>query len=157
MNDDWMMRFTTDVGNEAALGKDQNVYLKYAYVEGKLAGKAAVLRIGQSHTPWIDYEQGKWKHRYVAKVMSDQYKFDTSADLGFGLKGKVLDGVVDYFVTATNGTGYGKGNPTTGHNGIDSNSRIGIHPVKGLDIDFQFMQGYKGTKRSVANVATEGV
>ena len=157
MNDDWMMRFTTDVGNEAALGKDQNVYLKYAYVEGKLAGKAAVLRIGQSHTPWIDYEQGKWKHRYVAKVMSDQYKFDTSADLGFGLKGKVLDGVVDYFVTATNGTGYGKGNPTTGHNGIDYNSRIGIHPVKGLDIDFQFMQGYKGTKRSVANVATEGV
>lgn len=157
INDDWMMRFTTDVGNEAALGKDQNVYLKYAYVEGKLAGKAAVLRIGQSHTPWVDYEQGLWKHRYVAKVMSDQYKFDTSADLGFGLKGEVLDGMVDYFVTATNGTGYGKGNPSSGLNGIDYNSRIGLHPLKGLDLDFQYMNGYKATKTNIANVTTAGV
>jgi len=156
-NDDWMMRLTTDVGNETGLSKKQNVYLKYAYVEGKLAGKAAVLRLGQSHTPWIDYEQGLWGHRYVAKVMSDQYKFDTSADLGLGLKGKIADGVVDYFVTATNGTGYGAGNPSAGLNGIDFNSRIGLHPIDGLDIDFQYMTGYHATKTSIANVSTAGV
>lgn len=153
----WMMRFTSDMGNESLLGKDQNIYLKYAYLEGKLAGKAAVLRLGQSHTPWIDYEQGKWKHRYVAKVMSDQYKFDTSADLGLGLKGKLADGMVDYFVTATNGTGYGKGNPTAGLDGIDFNSRIGLHPIKGLDIDFQYLNGYKATKTNIANVTNDGV
>ncbi len=153
----WMMRFTTDIGNEAGLGKDQNIYLKYAYVEGKLAGKSAILRLGQSHTPWIDYEQGLWKHRYVAKVMSDTYKFDTSADLGIGLKGKLADGMVDYFVTATNGTGYGKGNPQSGLNGVDFNSRIGVHPIKGLDIDFQYLSGYKATKTSISNIATSGV
>lgn len=153
-NDDWMMRFTTDMGQEAALGKDQNIYLKYAYVEGKLAGKAAVLRVGQSHTPWIDYEQGLWKHRYVSKVMTDQYKFDDSSDLGFGLKGKVADGMVGYFATLTNGSGYGKGTRT---NGLDYNARISFFPVEGLTIDAQYRNGYRGTKTSIANVDTAGV
>ncbi|MCF7822508.1 MAG: hypothetical protein K9M17_08750 [Mariprofundaceae bacterium] len=153
-NDDWMMRFTTDVGNEAALGKDQNVYLKYAYVEGKLAGDAAVLRMGQSHTPWIDYEQGLWGHRYASKVISDQYKFDDSSDLGLGLKGKLADGMAHYFVTATNGSGYGKGVAT---NGIDFNSRVGFEPIDGLTLDFGYRTGTRGTKTHVNNVSTAGV
>lgn len=156
-NKDWMMRITTDVGHEAALGKDQNVYLKYAYVEGKLAGKAAILRLGQSHTPWIDYEQGLWKHRYVAKVMSDQYKFDTSADLGLGLKGTLADGLIDYWLTATNGSGYGKGNPSSGNDGLDFNSRVGIRPIKGLNVDVQYLDGYHATKTHIANVKTAGI
>lgn len=156
-NKDWMMRITTDVGHEAALGKDQNVYLKYAYVEGKLVGEAAILRLGQSHTPWIDYEQGLWKHRYVAKVMSDQYKFDTSADLGLGLKGTLADGLIDYWLTATNGSGYGKGNPSSGNDGLDFNSRVGIRPIKGLNVDVQLLDGYHATKTHIANVKTAGI
>jgi hypothetical protein len=60
-------------------------------------------------------------------------------------------------VTATNGTGYAKGNLSTGMNGIDFNSRLGIHPIKGLDLDVQFMDGYKATKTYIANVKTAGV
>ena len=153
-NDDWMMRLTTDMGAEATLGKQQNIYLKYAYLQGKLAGDAAVLRLGQSHTPWIDYEQGLWGHRYVAKVMSDQYKFDDSSDLGIGLKGKLLDGMIGYWITETNGTGYGNGARS---NGLDFNSRLGIYPVDGLTLDFQFRDGYRGTKTNVASVGTSGV
>ncbi|MDT8376211.1 MAG: hypothetical protein RQ867_05650 [Mariprofundaceae bacterium] len=153
-NNDWMMRLTTDMGQEPGLGKDQNIYLKYAYVEGKLIGKAAVLRLGQSHTPWIDYEQGLWGHRYVAKTMIDQYKFDDSSDLGAGLKGELADGMVNYFVTATNGSGYGTGTRT---NGIDFNSRLGFEPVDGLTLDFQYRTGTRGTKTSVAGVDVAGV
>jgi len=153
-NNDWMMRLTTDIGHESSLGKKQNVYLKYAYLEGKLVGKAAVLRLGQSHTPWIDYEQGLWKHRYVAKVMSDTYKFDTSADLGLGLKGKVADGIVDYFVTATNGSGYGNGARNAG---ADYSARLGFHPIDGLDIDFQYLNGLHGTKTSVTGAGSAGI
>jgi len=156
-NDDWMMRITTDMGNEPGLGKQQNIYLKYAYVEGKLAGKAAVLRLGQSHTPWIDYEQGLWGHRYVSKVMSDQYKFDDSSDVGVGLKGKLLDGMLGYWITETNGRGYGKGNVAAGNSGLDFNSRVGIYPVDGLSLDFQFRDGYRGTKTNAAGVTTTGV
>jgi len=156
-NDDWMMRFTTDMGHEATLGKKQNIYLKYAYLQGKLAGDAAVLRLGQSHTPWIDYEQGMWGHRYVSKVMTDQYKFDDSSDLGVGLKGKLLDGMVGYWLTETNGLGYGNGNVSAGNQGLDFNSRISLYPVDGLSVDFQFRDGYRGSKTNVASVATSGV
>jgi len=101
-NDDWMMRITLDAGRDASLaGKKQNVFLKAAYVEGKLLGDAAVLRVGQSHTPWIDYEQGLWQHRYASQVFTDKYKFDDSFDLGLGLKGTLADGMVKYFVMST--------------------------------------------------------
>ncbi|NWF38045.1 hypothetical protein F3F96_02675 [Mariprofundus sp. NF] len=146
MNDDWMMRITLDAGNDPSLaGKKQNVFLKAAYLEGKLAGDALVLRVGQSHTPWIDYEQGLWKHRYASQVFTDKYKFDDSFDLGFGLKGSLADGMVKYFVTETNGTGYGN---AARANSVDLNARIGLYPVKGLTLDFQFRDGKRGTKTS---------
>jgi len=156
----WMMRFTSDVNseNQTAAGnnvaaknknKGSNVFLKYAYVEGKLAGKAAVLRLGLSHTPWIDYEQGLWKYRYVSKVAIDHYKYDASSDLGIGLKGKLADGLVGYWVTATNGEGYGtQTNKKSAGTGTDYNLRFGIYPVKGLTIDLQYRHGFMGTKSS---------
>lgn len=154
-DDTWMMRITLDAGNDPSLtGKKQNVFLKAAYVEGKLVGDAAVLRIGQSHTPWIDYEQGLWKHRYASQVLTDKYKFDDSFDLGLGLKGKLADGMVGYFVTATNGTGYANGARA---NGIDFNGRIGLYPVEGLTLDLQYRTGKRGTRTTVANVTTDGV
>ncbi|MDQ6979535.1 MAG: hypothetical protein Q9M09_05060, partial [Mariprofundaceae bacterium] len=137
--------------------KGSNVFLKYAYVEGKLAGKAAVLRLGLSHTPWIDYEQGLWKHRYVSKVAIDQYKYDSSSDLGVGLKGKLSDGMFGYWVTATNGEGYGtQTNNKTAGTGTDYNIRLGAYPVKGLTLDVQYRHGFMGTKSSAigAPVAT---
>jgi len=154
-NDDWMMRITLDAGNDQSIsGKKQNVFLKAAYVEGKLLGDAAVLRVGQSHTPWIDYEQGLWKHRYVSQVFTDKYKFDDSYDLGLGLKGTLADGMAKYFVTATNGTGYGN---AARANAIDLNARIGIYPVEGLTMDFQYRTGNRGTKTTVAGVTTSGI
>jgi len=160
-DDNWMMRFTSDVNSETTAGvagkkattknKGSNVFLKYAYVEGKLAGKAAVLRLGLSHTPWIDYEQGLWKHRYVSKVASDEYKYDSSSDLGVGLKGKLADGLVGYWVTATNGEGYGtQTNNKTAGTGTDYNMRFGLYPVEGLTLDVQYRHGFNGTKTSTS-------
>ena len=142
-NSDWMMRVTTDVGQEAGLGKKTNVFLKYAYVQGKLIDDALVLRAGVSHNPWIDYEQGLWKHRYFTKVTSDQFKYDDSADLGLGFKGKLADGLVKYWATAVNGGGYGN---LAQSNGIDYKTRIGVYPVKGLTIDVGFNTGHRGKK-----------
>jgi len=144
-NNDWSMRITTDMGHEAGLGKKQNIYLKYAYLQGKLAGDAAVLRLGQSHTPWIDYEEHLWGHRYVSKVLIDQYSMENSSDLGVGLKGKLANGLIGYFVTETNGTGYGNGARS---GGLDFDARIGIYPIDGLTLDAQFRDGYRGTKVS---------
>jgi len=148
----WMVRITTDIANEqkAGLGKQQNIFLKYAYVEGKLAGKAAVLRLGQSHTPWIDYEQGLWKHRYVSKVTTDTLGYDSSSDLGIGLKGELADGMFGYWVTATNGEGYGSTTNGSTSTGTDYNARLGVYPVEGLTLDIQYRNGFNGTKTNVA-------
>lgn len=155
-NDDWMMRITTDTHLDTALGKkNNNIFLKYAYVEGKLFGKAAVLRLGQSHTPWIDYEQGLWKHRYVSKVFVDSKGFDSSSDLGIGLKGELADGMFKYWITETAGAGYSHpgmhkdvvtGSWAKGVKAFDFDGRIGIYPIKGLTLDFQLRDGFKGTK-----------
>ena len=154
-NDDWMMHLTTDMNRDINLaGKNQNIFLKYAYLEGKLVGKAVVLRLGQSHTPWVGYELGLWKHRYVATTMSNQYSFDTSSDLGIGLKGELADGLIGYFATATTGAGFDNGAGST--NGIDFNIRLGLYPIEGLTLDAQFSDGYKGTKTFSNSVDTAG-
>ncbi|MDX8397298.1 MAG: hypothetical protein R8K49_03155 [Mariprofundaceae bacterium] len=151
-DDDWMMRITYDMNNEAntgTLGKNQQVFLKYAYLEGKLAGDAVVLRLGQSHTPWIDYEQGLWKHRYVSKVMSDTNKNDSSSELGLGLKGKV--DMFHYFATVTDGNSYSSAQNFKGSStGLDYNVRVGLTPIKGLTVDAQYINGFNGSKTSLS-------
>lgn len=142
-NHDWMMRVTTDVNQESTLKKHTNVFLKYAYLQGKLYGDAVVLRVGVSHNPWIDYEQGLWKHRYFTKVTSDEFKYDNSADIGVGLKGKLADGLVKYWATAVNGGGYGNLKQS---NAIDYKARVGLYPIKGLTIDVGYNTGFRGKK-----------
>lgn len=148
---EWLMRVTTDIRQASASelsSKNDYVFLKYAYLEGKLAGKAAVLRLGQSHTPWIDYEQGLWKHRYFSKVLVDQNGYDASSDLGIGLKGDVADGKAHYWATLTNGAGYSH----TDREGksMDFDGRIGYDLLPGMTLDLQYRNGYKATKTQPA-------
>ena len=168
---DWLMRITTDVHLSNAItggtvdttapgstsqpingtidSKNNNIFLKYAYLEGKLAGDAAVLRLGQSHTPWIDYEEHLWGHRYFSPVLVDTNGYVASSDLGIGLKGTLSQGLVKYFVTLTNGAGYSHVDRTG--KSMDFDSRIGFYPIPGLTLDLQYRNGYKGTKTQPVN------
>lgn len=94
-------------------------------------------------TPWIGYENGLDEHRYIVKAYLDTKKLDGSADAGVGISGKLADGLVGYAATVINGGGYGNIAAT---DAVDYNSRIGIYPVEGLTLDFQFRSGYLGTK-----------
>jgi len=145
INPDWMLRLTTDVKYESTLAKKSNVFVKYAYLQGKLAGDAAVLRLGVSHTPWIDHELALWKHAYIIDEASSTFGYEASSDLSVGLKGKLADGMVNYWVAAVNGKGYTNIKKT---NGMDFTGRIGINPIKGLTMDVGYRTGYKGTKTS---------
>jgi len=156
-NDDWLARLTLDMANQSTLSKRQAVFVKYAYVEGKLLGKAMVLRLGQSHTPWIDHQEEQNEHRYVFKTFVDTYGFETSSDLGVGLKGKVLDGLVGYWVTVTNGTGYSKGNVQSGNNGLDYDARISLYPMEHIGLDFQYVNGFRASKTFINGATVAGV
>ena len=164
-NNDWMMRVTTDVVLTDAVNaqgnvvkKNNNIFLKYAYLQGKLYGDAVVLRLGQSHTPWIDHEEHLWAHRYISPVLIDSNHYDASSDLGIGFKGKVLDGLANYWFTYTNGRGYD--HPKITGSTMDFDSRIGLNLLPGLTLDFQYRNGYKGTKQTpqpAATIATKSV
>ena len=168
-DENWMMRITTDVNLDANLAKkNNNIFLKYAYLQGKLIGDALVLRLGQSHTPWIDHEEHLWGHRYVSPVFIDKHGFSASSDLGIGLKGKLAGGMVNYWLTETDGAGYSHPGmhfdaPTrTWKSGLpsafDFDSRIGLNLMPGMTLDFEFRDGFKGTRYfdSVNNRTTAG-
>ena len=155
-NSDWMFRVTLDSvlvdSNKTNIGKQNNIFLKYAYLQGKLLGDAAVLRLGLSHTPWIDHEEHLWGHRYLSNVLTDTLGYEASSDAGIGLKGKLADGMVDYWVVAVNGGGYGN---TKKHDAIDFSGRIGLHLMEGLTLDAQYRAGYHG-KRDFGQPAPAG-
>ncbi|RMH60081.1 MAG: hypothetical protein D6678_06720 [Zetaproteobacteria bacterium] len=144
-NDVWSMGLTTDVAVAPAnsnLKKRSTVYIKKAYLQGKFAPEF-VLQAGVIGTPWIGHEEHLWKHRYLSKVMLDTLGFDSSADAGIGIKGKVADGLLNYHITEINGGGYGN---ISKSDGMDLNARIGLKPVDGLTLDGQFRDGYWGKK-----------
>jgi len=162
-DDNWMMRVTTDVSGQSNLNsKNNNIFLKYAYLQGKLMGDQVVLRLGQSHTPWIDHEEHLWAHRYASPVLIDHNGYDASSDLGIGLKGKLAGGLFNYFATITNGAGYshplvnntkGTGSAKTRNNAMDFDGVIGSEPIKGLTLDVQYRNGYKGLDKNLAGTA----
>ncbi|NOR72970.1 MAG: hypothetical protein GQ467_03775, partial [Mariprofundaceae bacterium] len=149
-DDVWSMRLTTDATVDTALSKQTNVYIKYAYLRGKLSDAFAV-DAGVIETPWIGYENKLNTHRYVYKSFTDFEKFDDSADAGLGVFGKLGDGLFQYALAGVNGGGYSKIAKTAA---IDFNSRLGFYPIEGLTFDLQFRDGYKGTKKwDVATLA----
>ncbi|MDX8377019.1 MAG: porin [Mariprofundales bacterium] len=154
VNNDWHARITTDINNETVnapgLKRNYNVFVKYAYLSGKL-NDIMTLRLGLNSTPWIGYEEHLWKHRYVSGVTSDTFKFDDSSDLGITLTGK--GGMFSYHVSAINGAGYSKPAATKG---LDFNTRLSITPIEGLDVSAQYRTGYRGTKKLVAGVTATG-
>jgi len=163
INDTWKVRVTTDVSLENGLKdsfgkpitgqkKNNNVFLKYAYIQGDLA-PAASLRFGVIHTPWVDYEEQDrlWGHRYVSLVLVDQLGIEASADAGIGIVGKVLGGLLHYQFGEFNGGGYAN---ITGTKALDFSGRIGSEPIKDLTLDFQFRNGYRGQKKFSGGVTT---
>lgn len=146
LDDTWSARITTDVNNEQnnvpALRRKMNVFLKHAYIQGSFRPELNLL-LGLADTPWIVYEEGLWKHRYVSTVYVDGNGFDDSADYGLGLKGKFMDGLFEYFVDVVNGGGYPNPNKA---DAVDFGARLTVRPLDGLDISGHYRDGKRGQK-----------
>jgi len=143
-DENWMMRVTLDaLYNAAATGKKSEVFIKHAYLQGKLH-PAAIVEIGLIGTPWVPYEESLWKHRNISQSFVDRNKLDDSADAGVSLQGKLANGLVGYHLAAVNGRGFSDVGTTAS---TDKNIRLGIYPVEGLTVDLGYRFGYKGTRR----------
>jgi len=136
-DDMWSANLTTDVTSD---GIANEVYVKKAYLQAKFSD-AAVVRVGSADMPWIPYVEHAWGYRFVEKTLIDRTGFGTSADWGAHVGGKFMDGMVNYAVSAVNGNGYKN---QTRSKSVDFEGRVGVMPVKGLNLAVGFYNGKRG-------------
>jgi len=100
-----------------------NIYLKNAFVQGKLNDALAV-RVGVIPTPWYPFVEGIYGQRYVQETITDRLKIGSSADYGVQILGTLGDPKgfnVTYVANVEDGGGYK--NPTR-TNSVDIEGRV---------------------------------
>jgi hypothetical protein len=95
-----------DVGNpKDGGGHELSAFLKNAYVEYKKGNLKAYF--GMISTTQFKISEKIWGNRYMMKSYQDEYKFNSSADLGFNIDYKFADFISADF-SLINGEGYKK-------------------------------------------------
>ena len=116
------------------------LWVKYAYAEYSDIFRGSNIRFGVIETPWISYEEGLWKNRFMAKVFPDNEGILNSADIGAALKGNILGKRVNYDAIVMNGEGY----KTPEVNKYkDVAARVSVDLVEGLKLQ---TYGHLGTQ-----------
>ena len=111
ISENFSVKVIFDVGNTN--GK-YSTYLKTAaltYKKNKFS-----YNIGMIATKQFKTQEKFWGYRYLRKTFQDQYKYNASADLGFSVDYKVIDGLsIDGIIQ--NGGGYKNVDPTGTYRG----------------------------------------
>ena len=142
----WSGAALLDVGDPNDGGDFQmTAYVKNAYLKYKSGD--LTINFGLIATTQFKVQEGAWGYRYIAKSFQDQYKYNSSADLGISVSHKIGDiGSVDLIVA--NGEGYKKIE-------ADSTFRTGLGltltPVDGLTLRGYYDRSAKDeTQSSIA-------
>ena len=154
-------KITYDIGSNSA-GSAYTTYVKIAQLDWKLNPKIK-LSLGLIGTKQFKEQKDLWGYRYVLKTFQNEYKFGTSADLGFNSEFTLTHKLkMNLFVL--NGEGF------KNLQDRDGNQRIGIslmyslpkgistkfyydsHPTKGSNSisNTSFYVGYKGDNSRIA-------
>lgn len=102
---EWYAKVVLDVGNPKAGGHEMAAYLKNAYMQYKKDKFTA--SFGMISTTQFKVSEKIWGNRYMMKSYQDEYKFNSSADIGVNFDYKFADFIsIDFSVI--NGEGYKK-------------------------------------------------
>jgi hypothetical protein len=88
--------------------------LKYAFATWTPEGSPLTLKIGQMHTPWLDWEEALWDYRMQGTMALERFHnpagagFLSSSDLGAGIDGKFGLDLVNFQVGVYDGEFYSK-------------------------------------------------
>ncbi len=107
-------------------------FLKFAYGEiGGFRGMPGTLwfRIGQIPTPWTGNEESLWRLRFVAKVMTDEYKILNTADKGVGVEYQLPSGYGSFSAAYMNGEGF---KSSEKNEFKDMAGRVSVFPLAGM-------------------------
>ena len=100
--------------------------LKYAYAAYTLGGSGLTFKLGQIHTPWVDFEETLWDFRMQGTIALDRNGYLTSSDFGAGIDGSWGKDAVTAQVGVYNGEGY---NRTPGDRRKDVAGRLSVRLV----------------------------
>ena len=111
LSENYSMKITMDVGNNS--GK-YSTYLKVA--ELKYTKDKWTVNVGMIATKQFKVQEKFWGYRYLLKTYQDQYKYNSSADLGLSANYQINKNIgVDAIIQ--NGEGYKHVDPTGTYRG----------------------------------------
>jgi hypothetical protein len=82
--------------------------LKYAYASWTPEKSALTFKLGQIHTPWLDWEENLWDYRMQGPMALDRGGYLSAADLGAGIDGMWKFEMVNAQIGVYNGENYNK-------------------------------------------------
>lgn len=97
--------------------------LKYAYAAYTPRSSGLTFKLGQIHTPWVDFEETLWDFRMQGTIALDRNGYLTSSDFGAGVDGSWGKDAVTAQLGVYNGEGY---NRTPGDKYKDVAGRISV-------------------------------
>jgi hypothetical protein len=103
--------------------------LKYAFATYTPQGSPLTFKVGQIHTPWLDWEESLWDYRVQGQMAMERAGYMSAADFGVGVDGKWGPDKVNFQVAVVNGEFYRS--PEVGQ-GKDAMARLS---VRVLDTD----------------------
>ena len=100
-------RITADIFTNADSSRAYR--LKYAYVAYTPAKSPLTFKIGEIHTPWLDWEEALWDYRVQGQMAMERGGYLSSSDFGAGIDGKWGPDKVNLQIAFVNGDNYSKG------------------------------------------------
>src|SRR5438552_584542 len=80
--------------------------LKYAYAAFTPEKSPLTFKLGQIHTPWLDWEEALWDYRMQGQMAMERAGYMSAADFGAGVDGKWGPDKVNFQFTVVNGETY---------------------------------------------------
>jgi len=115
-------RITADV-NRPAGDNSLRYRLKYAYAAYTPQGSSLTYKLGQIHTPFIDWEEALWDYRMQGQMAMERGGYLSSSDFGLGVDGNWTADKVNMQVGIYNGENYSGG---TGDQRKDLMGRVSV-------------------------------
>ena len=146
MSKHFSAKINLDVGDPES-GKFQHIaYLKYAYLNYR--NKNFSTYFGMIKTTLFEIQEKIWGHRYILKSFQDEYKFESSADIGISMAYKINE-IISVDAILVNGEGYKSVQLDSTYRG---GAGITITPLHGLILRGYF--DYEKKDEALLNIAT---
>jgi hypothetical protein len=99
-------RVTADIFTNSNIPGSRAYRIKYAYVTWTPEGSPLTYKIGEIHTPLLDWEEALWDYRMQGGMPMERGGYVTSSDFGVGVDGKWNSDQFNFQVGLYNGENY---------------------------------------------------